>query len=376
MSGVNTASANAAALSLLFGPSLTPQINKNSVLLHLLDRRPGEGKQVNFTAQFSGASNADSVADGTRKAYSDADNEIEVPGYVPWAAYEKVVSVSGLAQATAATTRYNPQSLTGAGFGGSLLRARIRDGATRLGLGIAQHCYSGTAAGGGGSSPQVIGVATSVDSTTDYANISDSTYPEWVSTENALSGDLSFDAIRQQLITPIYDACGYVPHVLATTSAIFDKLRGLYGSTSVPYLNEIVTTDANGRERVVRLGAGMQAISVDGIPVVRDRHCTSGVIYGLNLDYLWLEQLPEMPDEMLTNEAMLDAIRQFTGDPSVRIPNEVLEGLASQVRNPAGIVPYFKMLGATGDSDEVLIKAKVQMVNSRRNAHGKLTGVS
>lgn len=374
MSGVNVASDNSGALSLLFGPQLAPQINLNSVLLHALERRPGEGKAINFTAQFSGAANADSGPDGARKAYSDADNEIEVPATLPWALYSKVASVSGLAKATARTTRWNPGSLTGP-FGGSLLGARAGQSAVRLGRGIAGHLYSGTATGGASSSAQVIGLASSVKSSSTYAGIDPGTYTEWVSTQNAISGSLTFAKIRSQLLTPIYNACGELPSFMVTDPTTFDIVRNLYGSTNAPFLREIVLA-GDGGDRVVKLGAGMQALDFEGVPLLRDRDCTSGVIYGINTRYLWIEQLPEIDEDFLNPDVMQEALRAFMGNNSFRLPEEAAGELAGRLMNAPGIVPFFQRLGKTGDSDELLLTAKVQMVNQRRNAHGKLTGIT
>jgi hypothetical protein len=201
-----------------------------------------------------------------------------------------------------------------------------------------------------------------------------------VSTEASLAHtDLSFDKLETDLLTPIYTACGMAPTMLITTPTIWAKLKALYGTNAVPYVREftipspIRADDPSPRpSRTVRLDAGMDTFSINGIPVFRDRDCTANTIYGLNLNYLWLEQVPRTEMVTQSDADIARILRSLIGSAADRLGSKVFEEIRDAILNPTGVVPTFRDLGRTGDHDSILTTATVQMVNNRRNAHGKL----
>lgn len=366
----------APALSLLLRRSLASQINWSTPMLALLPKVGGVGKNASATVQFSGSDNTAVAAENSRKAYSDAQNEIEKTATFSWAKYEKVASVTGLAQAVSATTgaAFGNQSLVGGS--GTILGSRVRTQFGRMLLGMEAHAFSGDETA---TPVELGGAARSVKGSGTYGGIDPGTYTEWVSTSGTVTAaNLSFEAIREQLLTPIYSACGKTPTCLVTTPALYDKIRALYGSNTVPYLTEMtipgVVTDDGRSAPARKIDVGGQAYAIDGIPVFRAAGCTSGKVYALNLEHLWIEQLNEMPDEFIhaDDRQLTEYFRAIAGNSQLNLAPAVLAEIRSAIRNPQGVVPYFKRLGATGDSDDILIKAYVQTVNNRRNAHGVL----
>jgi hypothetical protein len=372
--GITTSADIAPALSLLYSRPRVSQINFGSTLLHLLQVVPGDGKAPTFTAEFTGQSNASASAEAARRSYSDADAEVEVPGTIPWAIYDKVASVSGLARAASANTRKTFDAASLLGEASSLAGARVQRAYNRVVKGIAGDLFAGS-----GTSPQsVTGLASAVDSTGTYAGIAPGDYAEWAAAECSIAAaDFSFDAINTDLLTPMFKACGEMPSVIVCDPDTFPKYLRLYSGTGSPFLREFtlpgaVTDDRVYADRVVKIAAGMQAIDINGITVIRDLDCTANTSYALNLRYLYLTQLLEIPEVFLDANDMQEYFRQLTGNASLVLPATVAAEMLGMVRNPQGIVPFFKKLGAGGDSDEILVKAYIQQMVTRRNAMGKI----
>ena len=358
----------AGALSLYLAQPLSTSINRGSVLLHLLENVSGTGKNISWTVEFSGQSNASAVAETATYVPSDGAAELEKLAYLNWAKYERFASVSGLAEATAAATPNPPGAASLVGPQISLLAKRARDSYSRVVRGIAQDLYGGQS---GQTPEEVTGIAEAIDSTGTYANLAQGTYSEWASTEATVAAtSLSFDAIRTNLITPIHTASGEYPSMIMAHPTEFDKLRALYGSNGAPYIREVELATAGGM-RSVKLSAGMRAFLIDDIPVFSDRDCTSGTIYAINTAHMHLEQL-RPAYYGLSNEdirAQLALLSAAAND----LTDDQIEAIASAIRNPVGILPKFKLLGATGDQENVLCTAYANLVVSRRNAHGKLS---
>lgn len=367
--GATTSTIASALLTTALQAPIQNQIRWDSTLIHLLPVKNGMGAGINFTVEFTGQSNGAAAAETATYALSDADNEDGATFTLGWAKYDKTAAVTGLA-ASIAASNVTPQSLLG--NNNSLLANRAKQAFQRLLRGVAVHAYSGQS---GQTPAQVVGAATSIDSTGSYGGIDPGTYTEWVSAENTgnLSA-LSFDMIRRSLVTPIFEASGMLPDVILTTSTIFDRVINLFGSNTVPYLDKIAVRDGNGGQREVVLAAGGNAVMVDGIPILRDRDCTSGVMYGVNFDHIELQQLPHAEFANFMNPAAIEALmREAVGSAeAARISSRAYDEMAGFIRNPRGIVPFFKVLGASGDQDLVMATTMLQFAVNRRNAHGKL----
>ena len=359
------------ALSLIYGARLTTQINSVAVLPFLLPTLPGDGKALFWTAEFSGAADASASTEGAAYSSSDADDEAEEDATLGWAIYDKIASVTDLAEAAVASN-FNPGSV--GVLGTSLLMGRVRGQVRRVGLGIAADMYGGNPAA---SPTELAGAALAIDSSGTFAGIAPTTFTEWAAAENSIAkANLSFKNIREGLFTPIYDASGETPEFCTCDSATFDLIRDLY-SDKESYVREIALGRGGGMDgmepRIVKLSAGMQAVEVDGIAIVRDRFATADTIYGWNTNYVSVRQLLPSGLQRLLMEgvgAIQDFFRRITDNPNLILPREELEGMAAR---GSGMRPHIKFLGDRGTSKEAVISVWGQVQWDRRNAFGKLT---
>ncbi len=357
----------AAALSLIYGNSMTSQINSVAVLPYLLPVTRGEGRACNWTVQFSGAANASAVADGTARSSSDADSETELGATLGWAIYDKVASVGDLVQA-ATNSNFNPGS-AGA-IRNDLLVGKTVQQAKRLAMGIANGLYAGNETA---SPVQIAGAARAIDSSGTFAGIDPTTYTEWVSTEQtgALSS-VSF-AIFDAFVQAIYDACGEKPEFMTCPSNVWLALKGLFTDYAPPYVREFMLSrgaGAGGEDaRAVKLSAGMDAIEINGIPIVVDKYATANTLYAWNTNYVEIQQVDEFAGLLAQGAAAIQELfRQIAGSSGIVLPREAIEGMMA--RSP-GIRPGIKMLGDRGHSKEAMVRAMLQTKYTRRNAFGK-----
>lgn len=362
-----------AALSLRFANKAANQINNVTVLPHLLPIIPGDGKVCSWTVEVSGATDAvpsDEAVPG--RTHADADAEIELPAIQSWSQYDKTTSISDLAQAASAAN-FNPESAGAQGM--DMLIGKLMRQLPRMAKGIARDCYSGTSAA---APAGIVGLEEAIDSgATAYAGINPVTYPEWTGVENVGTyAGLSLSFVRENLLTPVYDACGESPEFMVCGSAMFDRLRGLFPDSHDKYFDREIALarggGPDGREpRMLKLHSGVVALEIDGVPVVRDKFCTPDTIYALNTSYIELRQvLPYYGLLQQGQAAILDLFRRITDNPRLQLPRETLEGMAA--RTP-GIVPHIKLLGDSGLSTEAVVCAWPQLCVTRRNAQGKLT---
>lgn len=357
-----------AALSLMYTPRLTTQINSVAVLPHLLPVIPGEGKSVNWTGEFTGAANAVASADGVARSSTDADAEIEVPATLPWAQYDKTSSVSDLSEAAVASN-FNPESAGAMGL--DLLLGKLITQGRRIALGVATDLYAGNP---GATPPQLAGAARAIDSSGTFASIDPVTYTEWASVEQNLSAaSLSFDALRSWM-TAIYDACGYMPEFVTCDSTRFNAVRALYTDYDAYVVREVSVARGGGADgeepRVVKLNAGMRAVMVDDVPFVLDRFATASTFYSWNTQFVTMRQLD--PYRSLLDqgpEAIIDVFRRLTDNGKLVLPREQIEGMMA--RGP-GLRPHIKLLGDRGLSKEAVLALWAQLEWKRRNAFGKL----
>lgn len=365
----STLAAVAAALSLIYGGQMTTQINSVVTLPYLLPVIPDGGQALNWTVEFTGATVASAVADGTARSASDADAEVERPATLPWALYDKVTSVGDLLN-NAARSNFNPAS-AGA-IGGSLLVGKTVKQSRRLAQGIATHLYSGNETA---SPAQIAGAARAIDSSGTFATIDPTTYTEWASTEQAGSLSAVSFAMFDSFIQAIYDACGEKPEFVTCPSNVWLLFKNLFVDFKAHFVREFQLARGGGRNgeepRDIKLSAGMQALEINGIPIVVDKYATANTLYAWNTNYVSIRQVDELADLFAQGvDAVQELFRVLAQQSGVVIPREAIEGMMA--RSP-GIRPYIKPLGDRGHSREMVVRAFLQTKWERRNAFGKLT---
>ena len=123
--------------------------------------------------------------------------------------------------------------------------------------------------------------------------------------------------------------------------------------------------------RVVKLEAGVDMVTIDGVYIVRDRHCTANTLYAWNTEYVAIRQLNPMQSILRQGaDGVQEFFRELMGNPELVLPRAEVEGMAA--KGP-GIRPHIRMLGDRGDSTEAMILCYAQVEWTRRNAFGKLT---
>ena len=342
------------ALSLVYRDKIQNQINRNVVLLNLLSIKQDGGKVANWTAKFTGRTNAAGYAEGADMGASDFDFELREDAVLNWGQYRKGAKVTGLAQATHATN-YNPESV--AEFGGSDVFAdEIKDAAHRLALGINVDLY----AGDGSASNPLVGLDAVVATGDTYAGISGASIPEHNGTVQTFTlASLSLSKLRT-FHTAIYEASGEPPEFCMMPSVIFDAVGDLFGDER-RFLTDINTFTRGD----IRLRGGFKAIEVDGIPYVRDRHATTSTIYGLNSRHLVIKEVPGFTSP-LGYERFASIMQRITSE---RPPEEAF---GEMMANNAGLTPYVDILSRTGDAQKAQVKSYLQLCCTRRNSTGRI----
>lgn len=257
-------------------------------------------------------------------------------------------------------TAYGAESLIGRE--GSVLLAELMDANIRLNQGVCADFYAGTYL--------TDSIADIIDSTGTVGNLAPGTYTEWVSVEDSVTASaLSLTEIRKKLSTPIFTACNEKPSFYLVDPTTYDRLYALLGS-SISFITEKVMPAPERRPgempapaRKVLL-AGMDAFTIDGIPVIRDANCTANTIYAINGKYMWFEQLVRKQDPISSALAALN--------PTLNPTPELIAEMNGAARGFSGIRPFFKELGPTGDHTVVGAYARMALVTNKRRAHGKL----
>lgn len=358
-----------AALSLVFRESLKTQVNSVVVLPYLLPVLPGSGKSLDWTAEFTGATDAVASAEGAALDSSDADAEAEVPANLPWAQYTKVSSVTDLAQA-AAGSNFNPQSI--GAVGADLLLGRVWKQVRRMARGIAADLYGGNP----GASPiEIAGAALAIDSTGTFATIDPSTYTEWVAHEGTSTlASISFDQLSQ-FFTSIYANSGLMPEFCTCGVTVWNAIKALYTNYEAHVVREVQTSRGGGSNgelpRVIKLLSGMRAIEHDQIPIVLDPFATAGTLYAWNTQYVTIRELEfdAVRSVLAQGPAGVQAVfRRLANNPELILPRQAVEGMMA--RSP-GITPFVKVLGTRGMSEEAVVGWFGQTEWGRRNSLGK-----
>lgn len=352
-----------AALSTLFPALIGNNITVEHVPLYLLPVRPMLGMAATGTAKFSGRSAAaGGIAETATESLSDAETELKVPYSFASTKYKNVSAVTGDAEGVtdAIQSAYGAESLIGSEA--SVLLAELMDANVRLNQGICTDFYAGTYL--------TDSIADIIDSTGTVGNLAPGTYTEWVSVEDSVTASaLSLTEIRKKLSTPIFTACNEKPSFYLCDPTTYDRIYALLGS-SVQFITEKMLPAPERRPgempsaaRKVLL-AGMDAFTLDGIPVIRDANCTANTIYAINSKYMWFEQLVRKQAPMA---GALTAL-----NPSLNPSPELIAEMNGAARGFAGVRPFFKELGATGDHTVVGAYARMALVTNKRRAHGKL----
>lgn len=260
-----------AALAQNLQDEIVKTANRQSVLLSLVPGKNGEGKNVAWDYENDGA-NAENHTDGQDvSAYA-----IDDPGIasLSWGLYRSNFKVTDLAASAAASSR-SPLGLVDA-IGESMMNS-IR----KLSSGLNVVAYSGA-----GTGTTIFGLAAAIKDDNTYGGVDRASVASMRAKviDPGSSTEITLALIRSDL-SAIYDLCGETPNVALCSSAVWNKVAALF--TEIRRITQ--TSDGAGR---VVLDGSANEIMVDGCRFIRDKDCTSNVIYYLNTNYLFWANLP------------------------------------------------------------------------------------
>lgn len=323
---------------------LVNQINRQSVLLKLVPFVEGSGQNVAFAPVGSGMV-AEMYAEG-----ADASNfgsDAQAKALLPWGMARANFHLSGLAQATAATSGTPEQNIR-------LWAHNMTRGAAALASLINGQAYTGD-----GSSPNLTGLDAAIGSISNtYGGIDRSISGNAYFRPNVFAPGsatpLTFDLIRSDL-TAIYIACGARPDVALVHPNVLTKLQGLFDPQKLYVVSTMEATTARGR---VSLDGGVAGVRFDGCLFIEDRDATDGCIYYLNTGHVRMEYLPL---DLSTVPGLSDEVADVPVDDGFGL-------------TPLGM--RLEMLAKSGDSDKCQMKSYIQLVVDRPNACGKRSNIA
>lgn len=348
-----------AALSLIFMDRTTVQFRRDVVLPNLLAVKRDRNKTCTWNVKFDGRSAGGAYAEGADMADGDYDAHTRATASLNWAQYRKGAKVSGLAQAVAAAS-----GGSGAGDVSDIFLTEVEDAVHDLANDVSSHSYAGDPTA---SPTQLAGAAVAIDGTAGtFAGLASATYSDWLSAENTLAtAQLSEEKLRTLLHRPVRDATGHDPDFVTCNGTLFDRVRGLASERS-----DAVTTMVRGANGMVDIEKmmGARAVRVDGVPYIEDRHATASTFYAWSARHVEYRQVPAANSSVSPNEVQ-QAVFNLTG---VQVPlNEVEQGLRTMFGG-GQIVPFIKLLGATGDSMKAMVHVYAQLAWKSRNGFAKL----
>jgi hypothetical protein len=339
-----TLSTVSSALSQLYAPKLVSQFNRLSVLTAALPKKVGKGKNVAWDVHFS-AGTAASYSDGADVSTYDVDTPVAAT--LSWGLYRTSFSVSGLAQAAAASSVGSAAELM------ALIETNAATKGMKLASTLNADFFTGTSA--------IVGLESAVAGSGTYAGVVPGTYSEWVSSELA-NGGVSralTKSLLDNLEEDIYEACGMAPDLIVTTPAIARKYESLLDANSrwvVPTGDISAVQSGNGARSVLNDHSGFTGLAYKGIPIFRDRNCPAGKLFMLNRSFIDIEVLPQPG----TNTATVEKAKELAGEWGA---------------NALGMLARIEAMAKTGDSDKFTMKVYCQMAVRRRNAHGILKDI-
>lgn len=321
------------------------QVNRKAITLSLLPCVPGAGKNVAFVPEGSGVV-AEMYLEG-----ADAENfgsDAQGQALLPWAMARSNFHLSGLAEATAATSSTPEGDI-------ALWARNVTNGAAAVASLINGEIFTGS-----GAAPHMVGLDKAIGLTNNtYAGIdrTDGANAFWLPNKFApvAPTSLSFDLIRGDQAA-IYIASGARPDIAPIHPNVMRKLQSLFDGQKQFVMNTKDTImTARGQ---VKLDGGGGAVYFEGTYFVEDKDATDGKIYYLSSDHVRIEYLP----------VDLSAVPGLE-DEAWDVPMDDGYGMV-----PLGL--RAEMLAKAGDSNKASLKSYLQLVVEKPNACGVRSNIA
>lgn len=328
-------------LSQAFRPRVVRTFNASSRLLRLLPIERGEGKNIAWAIETTGAI-GENFTDG-----QDVSNYgIDTPddAILSWGLYRSSFKVTNLALAAARSSMSPADMLRPMG-------RSFENACRKLARTVNGVLYSGA-----GTGTTIAGLATAVDNANTYATIDRGSVTAFRATEfdPGSATDPTLSQIRKD-IYDIEDTCGEKPDLAMCPSSVFLKIAALFDSNR-QYQQQIINT-ARGQ---VMLDASVGVIMIEGCAFVSDPDCTANKIYYLNSNYARVVYLPAANESEVVSDDMIQASLQDQMGPM-----------------PLGLNVY--PLARTGAARKVTCELQLQLMIEKPSAMGvrhNVNGVS
>jgi hypothetical protein len=314
------------------------QMNRSVQFLKLVPIVTGQGKNCAWAVQTTG-SLAENYSEG-----ADATNfggDVQAQAILNWALYRANPHVTQLAMDAAATS-YDPE-------GNKQAWARtLVDHSAELAVKINQECFNGP-----GTGTRIAGLDEAIcKNNNTYAGIDRTTNTYWQPTvvDPGSATAPTFTSLRDDQRV-IYETCGENTDLAFSSPAIFNYIGSLFDDTRRNV--ELANTARGG----VKLDFGFQALELDGMLFIKERHATASRIYYVNTSVVALEVLPSATQRMLMEVGALDV----------------------HADDGFGAVPlsfHYEMLAKTGASEKAEILSTSQLVVRRPNMCGARLNVA
>lgn len=339
----------AAAISQEFETELYHQFNREATFLAQVPSKPAEDKTLSFSVEFTAGSDADAVAEGSDVSAGEMTTDKPVPATLQTGLYRTAFALSDSEIKKAALSNGSAAALI------DILGDRVFTKAARLASKINKDLFAGTGTNLGGYN-NIIGMDSVVAATGSYAGIDPATYTEWASGVLANGGTprALTVGLLDQAEELLFLQCGRKPNFIMTTSGVRRSYSNLFEQV------RRVVSDGMGS---LSMNAGASEFFYAGIPVQRDKDCTSGCLYMGVSDFMGIEFLPPLGMDRDTVVAKQKTLQGTTGKPGERVTGTSI---------PFEITPLAK----TGNSVKFMMSLELQFKIRRRNAFVKIKDIA
>lgn len=339
------------ALSQIFPGELNRQWNRVAEAASRIRVVNGVGKNAAWDVQFSGTNVTSSYAEGSDVQTTDFTQNPNVPATLSWAHYRQSFSMTDteIEAAASSLAASIPTALT------DLFGERVQNAIAKLASDINADIFTGTGTTvlpGPVSVPAIVGVlGGALDATGTYATILRSSFAEWagnVLANGSVNRPLTEDLLYQ-LEQNIFTASGEKPDLILCSPGVARKYAGLFVS------EKRVVTDG-GMSPVY--ASGTMNLFWNGMPVIRDRNCSSGNLVMLNSNHIEMKQLP--------NRQVRD----------VQTMMEQLQSSNGMTQRPLPLIARVTPIARTGDAIKMMCNIKLALCVKRPNSMGYIKDIN
>lgn len=308
-----------------FASDVTKAFNRSAKLASLFPVKLGRGTALNWTVQLASSTASSWVAQGSAVDAAELATDTYKKMTLDWAINRAGFGISDFERSVAMSSGNSAAELL------DIFSSHLANTASKMASDINQACFTGT--GTSGSNGSIVGLDSIIKTSGSYAGLDYGTYTSLKSNVVAAGGALTLvhlnklDGYNKARTADPFD-------VLVMSPSTEQLSKGLFAQTVAASVPGVV--------------GNVSTVTFNGVPVVVDKDCADGVIYGLHLSDFSLEFLP------------YDGAVQSVSAPGV-----------------APALPFaVKKLGATGNYESLYVECQVQLKCKDPRRQGKITGIT